>query len=138
MRLGLRSKGGPCLWPLAFWSNPRWLIAQQAVKSMSWSGKPLTLESGLLEPELASGGLLWCLFPACLCSSSSYWFMSSINFCPEPCPFPVSMVCSTYCPDQWKSRRGLCEGGDGVEKPSHFRAALQQSGAPGSSSPNFS
>lgn len=29
---------------------------------MSWSGRPLALESGLLESELASGGLLWCLF----------------------------------------------------------------------------
>lgn len=122
---------------MASWSNPGYLIAQQTVEPVSWSGRPLTLVTGLLESELANGGLLWSL-----CSQSvsapllSRGFMSSFNSCPEPCPFPVSMVCSTYCLDQWESRRGLCEGGEEVEKPSNLRAALQQPRAPGSSFSN--
>lgn len=70
------------------------------------------------------------LFPACLCSSSVRGFMSSFNSCPEPCPFPVSMVCSTYCLDQWESRRGLCEGGGRggkAFKPQGSIAATQSS-----------
>lgn len=77
--------------------------------------------------------MLWCL-----CSQPVsapllfYGFMSSFNFYPEPCPFPVSMVCSTYCLGQWESRRGLCEEEE-VEKPSHLRPALQLPRALGSS-----
>lgn len=26
-------------------------------------------------------------------------FMPHISLCPEPYPFPVCLVCSTYCPD---------------------------------------
>lgn len=95
------------------------------------------MESGLLESELASGVLLWRLcFQPVSAPLLSRGFMSSFNSCPEPCPFPVSMVCSTYCLDQWESRRGLCEGGEEVEKPSNLRAALQQPRAPGSSFSN--
>lgn len=100
-------------------------------KPVSWSGRPLTLESGLLESvAVCSGASVPSLS---LLSLLSYGFMSSFNFCPEPYPFPVSMVCSTYCLNQWESRRGLCEGGEEAKKPSHLRAALQQPRAPGSS-----
>lgn len=129
---------GPCLWSMGFWNNPRWLIAQQAVKSMSWSGRPLTLESGLLESELASGGLLWCLCSQPVSAPPPAGSCPLSTFALNPTPFPVSMVCSTYCLDQWKRRRGLCEGGDGVRKSLHLREALLQFRALGSTFSNCS
>lgn len=66
---GLRPSGAT-----SGWSNPGYLIAQAAVKSVSWSGRPLTLDSELLESVV-------------VCSGVSVPSLSLLLFCtPGSCP----------------------------------------------------
>lgn len=107
------------------------------MKPVNCSGRLLTLESGLLESELASGVLLWRL-----CFQPVSAPLLSVGSCPLSTlalnPVPSQFLWSAP-PTAWTNGRAeeaCVREGEEVEKPSNLRAALQQLRAPGSSFSN--